>query len=765
MEKLLGAIQVCSAVARRDTRALQSPLDDENISGLLIALQQVLSLALIPGESFFRFVLTASKNIPTAPEIHELLKEVTSNAAYASLPTVTKERVYLVLSLSVPGSLMRTAQRCFRQIETVSAFYSREAPFFSDYFVTDKLTPALMAVARIRFDLGPFNLSMLKFFDEPTNSLPPPAAAALASSSPPSQNVISEERRLCEVTSSASTSNVGPVDEDQAGVGQAAPPTIKKKKKAKLICNTGVQCDLPSEERSARRFREAEAQICPETRFASTQCVHIIESNSGVCGVVPSTSTDEECDPAWNDKLLQSASTHELNAWEQALMAREATLAAKERLADFREAALDRKLRSVEAMTRATQERNGNRSPSPSVDDDGESSQACAPMFGKRALSSVIRSLSRAPANHHQNHAAEPTTSSQASSWGIDPEAASTAPDDFRQIRDHAREAPLAAITDVVIDDLASNTTAAIRAAEQSWRCADCGMELYLPPSSGTQTPTPARSNSDNQSLLTTAVAMLTSKLGSTRSSESASMIPGRSSQRLKTPSRSTDEPQLCSYTGKVFCGVCMEPNQTHIIPAKIVMSWDISPYPVSNFAFSFLRSICDDPIFTVKTLEHTLEISPRLQAAHGIRRQLRILVSVSERCEAAKEAFMAIHHSRYCGLSELYSINDLVALHEASHPPVHAESGGPADVSYRQKKQVLNLLSALKRMRDELAMHVVKQCAICRERCIGHCPLCADQRPLYSFDIQKVVICDECGALYHQPCFAANGSCVKHQR
>jgi hypothetical protein len=117
----------------------------------------------------------------------------------------------------------------------------------------------------------------------------------------------------------------------------------------------------------------------------------------------------------------------------------------------------------------------------------------------------------------------------------------------------------------------------------------------------------------------------------------------------------------------------------------------------------------------------------------------------------------MAIHHSRYCGLSELYSMSDLVALHEASHCDAGNDGGGA------RKPAVLNLLSALKRMRDELAMHVVRSCAGCKEKCVGRCPLCADQRPLYSFDTQKVVVCDECGALYHTACFSASGRCIKH--
>lgn len=54
---------------------------------------------------------------------------------------------------------------------------------------------------------------------------------------------------------------------------------------------------------------------------------------------------------------------------------------------------------------------------------------------------------------------------------------------------------------------------------------------------------------------------------------------------------------RLCHYLGKYFCQLCHR-NKKFVIPARIVLKWDFSQYPVSEFAHELLESLYSDPVF-----------------------------------------------------------------------------------------------------------------------------------------------------------------------
>ncbi|KAF2311420.1 hypothetical protein GH714_022830 [Hevea brasiliensis] len=50
-------------------------------------------------------------------------------------------------------------------------------------------------------------------------------------------------------------------------------------------------------------------------------------------------------------------------------------------------------------------------------------------------------------------------------------------------------------------------------------------------------------------------------------------------------------KPQICEYTGQLFCSSC-HTNETAVLPARVLHYWDFTQYPVSQLAKSYLDSI-----------------------------------------------------------------------------------------------------------------------------------------------------------------------------
>lgn len=57
---------------------------------------------------------------------------------------------------------------------------------------------------------------------------------------------------------------------------------------------------------------------------------------------------------------------------------------------------------------------------------------------------------------------------------------------------------------------------------------------------------------------------------------------------------------RLCHYLGKYFCQLCHR-NEKSIIPSRIILKWDFTVCPVSNFAKELLESLYCDPVFDLQ--------------------------------------------------------------------------------------------------------------------------------------------------------------------
>ncbi|CUE71562.1 Hypothetical protein, putative [Bodo saltans] len=221
---------------------------------------------------------------------------------------------------------------------------------------------------------------------------------------------------------------------------------------------------------------------------------------------------------------------------------------------------------------------------------------------------------------------------------------------------------------------------------------------------------------------------------------------------------------RVCHYTGSVFCRSCLPDGCTYVIPAKIVANWDFALYPVCSEAQVVLRKNTSTPVVHAAALATVVKARSisSVEAARGLRRQLRILHSIMGSCSDVRstDALSSIIYSRYAALHEVYSLRDLVELRGLiiSSSDVKCDGDAPSYTQtalkpFTQDGQGAALLERLKKMRDAAVIHCVRECELCKANAAKPCALCSDSKPLFLFDIQNVEACD-CGEIYHKSCW-----------
>jgi hypothetical protein len=197
---------------------------------------------------------------------------------------------------------------------------------------------------------------------------------------------------------------------------------------------------------------------------------------------------------------------------------------------------------------------------------------------------------------------------------------------------------------------------------------------------------------------------------------------------------------KICSYYNKLFCQCCFS-NEKIRIPARILHQWNFKEYSVSEFAYKFLTEYSDHPIYNVRA------VNPDLYKKVKSLKKIRILrIKAShmwqyiQLCRIAETTitsngiltttFTSIPR-RFLSLEEVdvYSILDFEAV----------ESG--------------NLQEMLEPIVNVGKIHI-EGCQECMQRSF-FCSICFNQNdPLFSFQLEKVYRCDECGSLAHLKCF-----------
>ena len=169
------------------------------------------------------------------------------------------------------------------------------------------------------------------------------------------------------------------------------------------------------------------------------------------------------------------------------------------------------------------------------------------------------------------------------------------------------------------------------------------------------------------------------------------------------------------------------------VIPARILHNWDFIPRQVCRSSKKLLMAGMKRPIIDIEKINPVL-----IQYVDGInelckmRKQILFMKCYFMSCRWARKLRILQYLNRYQHFvegSDLYTLDDLIQL------------------------GVGNLIRDLKEIMGVFKKHITEEC----ETCKGHafiCELCTNKEFLFPFD-EKVAICRECCAVFHEPCFS----------
>lgn len=190
---------------------------------------------------------------------------------------------------------------------------------------------------------------------------------------------------------------------------------------------------------------------------------------------------------------------------------------------------------------------------------------------------------------------------------------------------------------------------------------------------------------------------------------------------------------RYCEYTGKYYCRTCHN-NDTSMIPARILHTWDFRPYRVCIRAKAFIENIWEEPILDLSVFNPTLydKIKP-LKQMMMMRTQLSHIREYVMTCRTCVDTNMlqtifgdcmhlvnSIHH---------YSLQDMFEV----------ESGTLTEFVMTNTTRLID--------------HIYN-CQICRERGFV-CEFCNNNKKiLFPFQLQSVIQCPSCKWFFHTECW-----------
>uniref|UniRef100_A0A7E4VX15 RUN domain-containing protein n=1 Tax=Panagrellus redivivus TaxID=6233 RepID=A0A7E4VX15_PANRE len=187
-----------------------------------------------------------------------------------------------------------------------------------------------------------------------------------------------------------------------------------------------------------------------------------------------------------------------------------------------------------------------------------------------------------------------------------------------------------------------------------------------------------------------------------------------------------------CGLDARYYCLDCSKKGDESIIPARVVMNWDIKPRPISKASKAFLRATTDRPLIKIDELNPKLyDVSKEMNKILKLRERLALTCvylltcrqSVCEdfkrRCWPQEYLYADVH---------MYSVTDLQDV-----------------INGRFETKILLLLK-------HCIFHL-QNCQLCLQKGFI-CELCNARKVIYPFEVDTVNRCKACGAVYHINCF-----------
>jgi run domain Beclin-1 interacting cysteine-rich containing protein len=216
----------------------------------------------------------------------------------------------------------------------------------------------------------------------------------------------------------------------------------------------------------------------------------------------------------------------------------------------------------------------------------------------------------------------------------------------------------------------------------------------------------------------------------------------------------------FCYYTGKYFCQFGCHRNQKSIIPALILNKWDFRLYPVSTFAFNLIKSMRNEKLFDLQSLQflHSLQKKSRsLSRIIHLRSQIIPLRQYISSCKRGGNVllFYLIFEPKDlvdfdCRDLFLFSLDELVRIKTDS----------------RLVDRVLQLVN--------ISVKHISCCSSCRARGF-FCEICSatpskrniEKDLIFPFEFGRVTSCQICGSCVHTKCLkqSPDHKCLKCER
>ncbi|OQR78628.1 run domain Beclin-1 interacting and cystein-rich containing protein-like, partial [Tropilaelaps mercedesae] len=183
----------------------------------------------------------------------------------------------------------------------------------------------------------------------------------------------------------------------------------------------------------------------------------------------------------------------------------------------------------------------------------------------------------------------------------------------------------------------------------------------------------------------------------------------------------------LCHYLGKYFCQTCHH-NDKSVIPARIVLKWDFTQCPVSDFARDLLQSLYCDPVFELYEYQRSVFTKSRtLAKVTEVRGALMRSAQYVMNCKNAnKTRLLRLPTHLYTDRFK-YSLNDFIQARKGE------------------------LLRMIQQSHEQCVNHV-RTCQLCRGQGFV-CEACHRGDVIFPFETHSVVQCQSCHACFHLSC------------
>ncbi|KAI1727702.1 putative zinc-RING and/or ribbon domain-containing protein [Ditylenchus destructor] len=195
---------------------------------------------------------------------------------------------------------------------------------------------------------------------------------------------------------------------------------------------------------------------------------------------------------------------------------------------------------------------------------------------------------------------------------------------------------------------------------------------------------------------------------------------------------------RFCNLDGLYYCEDCFKHGDVSILPSRVILNWDCRSRPISKASKNLLKSVCDNPILRIDSINPLLyDHSKLMKKILDLRKKLSLAVMYLLSCKQSiaedikRRASSSVHGPwpkdyLYSDI-HLYSVTDLENV-----------------LSGVMERRLNSLIS--------FAINHINSCPLCLQKGFV-CELCSSKRVIYPFQTDIVHRCKVCFSVFHKEC------------